>query len=198
MYNSCTTKALPINLDHTTKWPNMGTTCCMKQRQDKELATEISEGVRQTALEIQSSSTSSWAWRDSCWKTLNLVAPKQKSEQTGAQLAWRRKKWLIMSICFGLAPLCFGDLWELFLKSFALMFAEVWHYFMLDTPPLQGAVLVLILSNISWDRWHIVHGSKENCENNRGRNSVLIWPLRQTDDANFFSPPSLLKFITLH
>lgn len=109
-----------------------------------------------------------------------------------------RKKWLIMSICFGLAPLCFGDLWELFLKSFALMFAEVWHYFMLDTPPLQDAVLVLILSNISWDRWHIVYGSKENCENNRGRNSVLIWPLRQTDDANFFSPPSLLKFITLH
>ncbi len=91
-YNSGNYKGLISKLYHGITSLNKDTTDYVKYRWEKELNIVITEDMWLNAWETQSASTNSWTWRDFCWKNLIrfFITPKQKSKQTGTQLAcWR-------------------------------------------------------------------------------------------------------------
>jgi len=91
-YNSGNIKGLISKLYHSITSLKRDSTDYVKQRWEKELNIVITEDMWLNAWETQSSSTNSWTWRDFCWKSLIrfFITPKQKSKQTGTQLAcWR-------------------------------------------------------------------------------------------------------------
>lgn len=91
-YNSKNTKGIVGRLYKAITSMNKSSTDYIKERWEKELNVVITEDMWTKAWETQSTTTSSFFWRDFCWKTLTrfFITPYQKSKSSGMQhFCWR-------------------------------------------------------------------------------------------------------------